>query len=151
MSTFKLNWGARAAILYGGFVILMVSLVTASMKQDFQLVSKDYYEQEVKYQEVLDAGKNQSALSAPVSIAANSEMVTVKLPAEFNEEQIEGKVTFYAAANAAWDKSFSFPPGEGTLLIPRSQLHQTTYTVKVTWQGAGKTYYQENTLSLFQK
>ncbi|MBW7914094.1 MAG: FixH family protein [Taibaiella sp.] len=71
MSTMKFGWGSRIALLYGGFVVLIAALVTGSMRQDFDLVADDYYQQEIAYQNVLDAGKNQSALSAPVRVYAN--------------------------------------------------------------------------------
>jgi len=150
MTTMKLNWGAKIAILYGGFVILIVTLVTMSMKQDFQLVSGNYYEQEIKYQEVIDAGKNQALLSAPVTFTTSEQDVTVALPAEFADKAVKGKVSFYAAASAAWDATFDLSLRHNALTVPRSRLHRTHYKVSVSWEADGKKYYQETNLNLYQ-
>ncbi len=149
MSTLKMNWGAKIAVLYIGFVVLIATLVFLSMKQDFQLVASDYYQQEIKYQEVIDAVKNQSTLSAPVGITASKDAVTLSLPGEFTGKAVTGTVDFYAAAKSEWDASFDLSALQhNNLVVPRSRLHPTTYSVKIRWQSEGKTYYQESKLNL---
>ncbi|MBS1782225.1 MAG: FixH family protein [Bacteroidetes bacterium] len=151
MFTMKINWGARIAILYLGFVTLIVALVSMSMKHDTQLVTKDYYQDEIKYQEVIDAGKNQAALSSPVGFSVNNDNVTIHLPTEFSDKIIKGEVQFYAAANAAWDRHFPIEGQNTTFIISRSKLHLTRYKVKFRWQSEAKTYYQETELNLFRQ
>ncbi|MBS1740194.1 MAG: FixH family protein [Bacteroidetes bacterium] len=151
MSTMKINWGARIAILYLGFVALVVTLVFMSMKHDTQLVTKDYYQDEIKYQEVIDAGKNQAALSSPVGFSVNNENVTILLPVEFSDKIVKGDVQFYSAVNAAWDEHFPIDGQSTTFIIPRSKLHPTRYKVKLRWESEAKTYYQETDLNLYRQ
>ena len=148
MSVMKISWGTRIAILYSGFVALIVILVAGSMRQDFDLVAPDYYGQEIKYQQVIDAGKNQSALSAPAIIHANAETVTIDFPAEFSGKTISGNIHFYSAVNAAWDKVVSIDVKSNSIAVPRAQLHNTTYKVKLRWNSDDKEYYQETDLNL---
>lgn len=148
MSTIKLGWGGRIAVLYGGFVILIVALVTGSMRQDFQLVSTDYYGDEIRYQEVIDAGKNQAALSAPVAIVADASNVNIELPQEFAGVSVTGEVHFYSPVNADWDKVIDMNISNKILSIPRTQLHTTRYKVKITWNADNKQYYQESEIAL---
>lgn len=148
MSTIKLGWGGRIAVLYGGFVILIVALVTGSMRQDFQLVSTDYYGDEIRYQEVIDAGKNQAALSAPVAIVADANTVNIELPQEFAGVAVTGEVHFYSPVNADWDKVIDMNTSSKMLIIPRTQLHTTRYKVKITWNANNKQYYQESEIAL---
>ena len=68
MTIIKIGWGTKITLLYLAFVVLIVTLVTKSMHQTFDLVSGDYYNQELKYQDVIDASKNQAGLSAPVRL-----------------------------------------------------------------------------------
>jgi len=149
MSTMKIGWGTRIAFLYGGFVVLMVTLVTLAMKEDFQLVSSDYYQKELQYQEVIDAGKNQSMLSAPVQFRANEQTVTIALPQEFEGKEVKGSVEFYAPTQAAWDAHFDLQLENNRMEIPRSKLHPTRYEVKINWEAESKRYYQETVLKLF--
>ena len=51
----KLNWGHKIVITFILFFIIMGTLIYKSVKTDFQLVAPNYYEQEVKYQDKIDA------------------------------------------------------------------------------------------------
>lgn len=148
MSVMKISWGTKIALLYGGFVVLIVTLVAGSMRQDFDLVAPDYYGQEIKYQQVIDAGKNQSNLSAPVAIHANGQAVTIDFPADFTDKPVEGTVQFYSAVNADWDKVFDIKVTNNRMTVPRGTLHNTNYKIKLKWTCDGKQYYQETDLNL---
>lgn len=148
MSTVKMSWGTRIALLYGGFVVLIVTLVASSMRQSFDLVAPDYYGQEIKYQEVIDAGKNQSALSAPVSLQVAPSNITVNFPAEFKDKALAGTILFYSPVHAAWDKEIAIAATNNTMEIARNVLPGNYYKVKLKWEADGKTYYQESEVSL---
>ena len=142
----KIGWGTRVAFLYGGFVVMIGVLVFSSMRQEFDLVSKDYYQKELAFQDVIDAGKNQSGLSRPVDIMKTGEHVVFSFPPEFSGQEIEGDITFYSPVNAAWDRSYPIA-GEGIVYsIPVRTMEQTLYQVKITWESGGKKYYQEDEL-----
>ncbi|MCB0696784.1 MAG: FixH family protein [Chitinophagaceae bacterium] len=149
MSTMKLGWGGRIAVLYGGFVVLIAILVTGSMRQEIDLVADDYYQQELAYQDVLDAGKNQALLSAPVSIHADETSVTFEFPGEFNNKTINGTIQFYSAKNSAWDKNVPIENAQAVVNVERSVLQNTQYKIKLNWDADGKKYYQESDINLF--
>lgn len=149
MSTGKMSWGVKIAMLYSGFVVLMVTLVTLSMKQDFHLVSDDYYQEEIEYQQVLDAGKNQAALSKPVSVSANGDHINIAFPDEFKEQLINGTVQFYSPVNSNWDKTVTMTNVETSYSVSKDELISTRYKVKLSWEAAGKKYYQETDINLF--
>ncbi len=151
MSTMKINWGIRIAVLYSGFVILMVTLVTLSMREDFQLVSGDYYQKELRYQEIIDAGKNQAALSRPVILDADASEVAILMPEEFSGRQVKGNIEFFAASDAKRDAVFELDIAGNRQTISRERLYPTHYQVKINWEADGKKYYQETALNLFQK
>ena len=144
----KINWGWKIGILYGGFVILIVTLVVASSRQHFDLVSKDYYEAELGYQKVIDAGKNQSALSQPLAIHANENAVTIDFPEEFKSKNLSGEVQFYSPVNADWDRNFKLDPKDNSVTISRSTLRNTKYTIKISCKVDGKAYYQASEIML---
>lgn len=148
MSTMKIGWGTRIAMLYGGFVLIISALVTGSMRQDFDLVSKDYYQEELKYQEVIEAGKNQSVLSSPVAITATADVVHIVFPKEMDGKVNKGEVHFYSQVNAAWDKEIPLAGSHNSIVVPRHILYKTNYMVKIRWQADGKEYYQESKIDL---
>lgn len=151
MNTMKIGWGTKIALMYIGFVGLIITLITMSMRQDFQLVAPDYYQQELKYQEVIDASRNQAALSAPAKIVAGEETITVSFPSEFKDEILKGTVSFYAPANAEWDQEFKLETTDNRMVISRKNLRDTRYKIKLSWQAGGKDYYQESVLNLYNK
>jgi hypothetical protein len=145
-----LSWGWKIMLMYLGFVALILSLVIASSHQHFDLVSKDYYADEIAYQKVIDAGKNQSSLSRPVSIYANEKAVTIEFPDEFKTKELAGNIQFYAPANAEWDRNFKISTQDNKVTIPRSGLRNTRYTIKISCNVGGKSYYQESEIMLHQ-
>ncbi len=144
----KLSWGWKIAGLYSGFVIMMVCLVAASSHQKSYLVSKDYYKDEIAYQGVLDASRNQSKLSAAFTIHANGEAVIIDFPEEFKNSVLGGDVKFYSPVNEDWDCNFKIKAEHNSFSIPRSKLHKTRYTMKINCIADGKSYYQESEISL---
>lgn len=148
MSTVKIGWGTRIAVLYGGFVIMMVTLVILSIKQDFSLVSNEYYKEELAYQNTIDASKNSSALSAPATVSAYNKEVVIHFPAEFAGNNISGTVHFYSPLAARLDRRFDIAASNNMMHIDRRQLVSNRYVVKLSWSANGKTYYQEADLNL---
>ncbi len=144
----KLSWGWKIGILYCGFVVGMLTLVIASNHQHFDLVSKDYYEAELGYQKVIDAGKNQSTLSQPLSIHANEKTVTIDFPNEFKSKILSGDIQFYSPVNSDWDRNFKINAENNSVTILRSALQNTRYTIKIKCAVDGKSYYQESEIFL---
>jgi hypothetical protein len=146
----KIGWGWKIGMLYSGFVVLIVGLVVGSLKQQFDLVSQDYYGEELAYQKTIDAGRNQASLSEPFGIHANAESIFVELPAELAGRVEEAKLHFYCPTNSEWDRTFRVLPNgtHRTIAISRSSIKNARYTIKLTCKAGGKTYYQETELQL---
>ena len=144
----KLSWGKRVAILYLGFVALMVVLVAGSMRQSFELVAPDYYAQEIAYQKTIDAAKNGSALSAPVKIEVDEAKLSIILPAEFKDKVSEADVHFYSPVSSKLDKKLKVTTLDAVIVISRKELARANYNIKISWTCDSKHYYQEITKDL---
>jgi hypothetical protein len=145
----KLGWGTRIALLYIGFVAMIAILVWNSMQQDFHLVSKDYYQKELAFQDVIEAGANQSTLSRPVEIIKSDSHITFSFPPEFSGKSIKGDIYLYSPVNDLWDRSYPIA-GDGIVFsIPANNIEKTRYQVKINWEAGGKKYFQESELSMF--
>jgi len=144
----KIGWGWRIGILYGGFVVGMGTLVVVSNSQHFDLVSKDYYGEEIAYQKVIDAEKNQAALSRPLTIHANGQSVTIDFPDEFKGKLLSGDLKFYSPVDARWDRNFKINAQNNSITVSRNDLRNTRYTIKISWTADSKNYYQESEILL---
>lgn len=148
MSTLKMNWGAKIAVLYIGFVALIITLVVGSMRQDFDLVSKDYYAQELAYEKTIDASRNTAALSAPLSLRQDEQVITIQFPAVFSGKVVDATLHFYSSIDDALDRTVKLNSSENKIVIQRSLLPAAAYTLKMSWSSEGKEYYQEFNVNL---
>jgi len=148
-SALKISWGTKITILYCGFVALIATLVISAMRMDWDLVDKDYYKQEIGFQQQLDAAANTAALSAPLSLTVKEANIVLRFPPESGAAGTEASVHFYAPAAAALDRRFTLPISpDGAVFIPRDKVAKAAYTVKISWTAAGKQYFEELPLNL---
>lgn len=141
--SFKWNWGTGIIFAYSGFVVFMLGMVYLCTRQHFDLVTADYYEQELKYQQVIDGQNNEMALEKQTTVVMHSELVTVTLP--MDKIDGEGKVLFYKPDNSKFDITIPLE-GKTEVSVPLSQLAKGIYKVKASWQHNGKPYFNEQSL-----
>jgi nitrogen fixation protein FixH len=144
----RISWGTRIAFLYIGFVALIATLVISATRMDFDLVSKDYYQQEIGYQKRLDATAATSALSQPLAATVNATNVVVLFPQEFAKQTVDATIRFYSPINDTHDREFKLQSADGKIFIERAKLDKTAYTLQVSWNAGDKDYYQELPLNL---
>ena len=134
------NWGTKIMLVYIGFVLFMLSFVYFSTQQQFDLVTPDYYEEELKYQNVIDGQRNTMALGSRLQVVQEEEKLIVTLPTTQKNEN--AKISFYRPDNARLD--FDVTAGEnGRVEVPVKKLASGMYKVKATWSVDGKKYYDE--------
>ncbi len=146
--TLKAGWGWKVGILYLSFVVMIITLVVASSRQKFDLVSKEYYKDELSYQQVLDASHNQAAMTETTVIRATEREVVIRFPAVFSGKDAEGHVTFYSPVSKDWDRTFALALQDNVMTIDRALLRKTSYKMKISYRLAGKEYYMENDINL---
>lgn len=143
--TIKWNWGTKIFLVYVGFVVFMLTMVYLCTIQHFDLVSSDYYAQELRYQEVIDGEQNLQALGKSVTISTAADAVTVTLPvSSFNGT---GEVKFYRPDNAKFDVTMPMA-ANGTISVPRNKLAAGRYEVKTSWTNDGKPYYHQQAITV---
>jgi len=130
------------AVFGGG----MSYMVYRCMQTPVDLVSKDYYKEELAYQKVIDGTRRANALSGPVRIDTSSTGVRLVLPVEMRNKMVSGSVRFYCPADARRDRrmALSLDTG-GEQLIPKEDIPPGQYTVSVNWESAGIGYYSQQT------
>jgi hypothetical protein len=144
-----MNWGYKLFFTFIVFAALMSYLVYRAVNTDFQLVEKEYYKSELRYQEVIDGTNRVNNLLSPVTLVSNKETITLQLPDEMRNRKVEGVIWFYCAYDAAKDKRLVLnPDASGRQQIAATEFLPGTYTAKIQWQHEGKQYYSEKSLLL---
>jgi nitrogen fixation protein FixH len=143
-----MNWGHKITLVYIGFVVFMLFLVVKSvMQKDIFLVSENYYEDEIAYEDKLNRMRNIKSLSMPVSIEEKADTLTLFLAKE--SEKGKGFVTFYRPSDKNLD--FKLPlqiDADGFQKIYTGKYAKGLWTVKINWEIGSKEYYLEKKIQL---
>ncbi|TMI93592.1 MAG: hypothetical protein E6H08_10320 [Bacteroidetes bacterium] len=142
----KLSWGYKIMFVYIAFVAGMGFLVFKASSQKFDLVTKDYYDQELKYQQVIDQAANSSRLSAPVTIERNEGELKISFPDEMKNKKKLVDFYLYYAADAKKDFRKSFELNENELVQALPVGMKGMYELKLSWEAKGVKYYFEQKL-----
>lgn len=138
----KLNWGTKIAVLYIGFVVMIVTLVAATFQRKPLLVADDYYQRETEFQEQLDARRAAAALGKPPGLRISGDSIEVSLPGDFRETAAIGKLIFYAPADPGADQTIAFNTSDGMIRTALPQ-QKTRYLLRLDWRMNGTHYYTE--------
>lgn len=141
-----MNWGKSIILAFIVFATFIAVLVTVCMRQDVSLVTKDYYQEELKYQDQIDRIANTAALANKPVITSTDRRLTLvfdQLP------DIEaGELKLFCPANAAADKTFALKAAAGTTQVLGTDLPQGMYRARMTWRMQGREFYIEKIIHI---
>jgi len=144
-----MNWGYKLTLVFVVFAIGIFYLVYQSMHINTELVAKEYYKDELKYQQVIDGVKSANELSDKIQISQQNEMIIVQLPAEMKNEKVSGTIWFYCAAEEKKDRHLALEPdADAVQHISRKIFIPGSYTVKFDWHSNNKHYYSEEAFTI---
>jgi hypothetical protein len=139
-----MNWGNRLLLVFIAFAGLMSYMVYRCVQTPVELVTKEYYRDELAYQHVIDRTKNANALSKNISIYKDADKIVIEFPPEMKNRPLNGSVLFYCASDEAKDRNVKLNILTGgkqeldhTMLVPGH------YTVKISWHAGNSDYYAE--------
>lgn len=141
-----MTWGTKIVVVFSLFVAGMLYMVVKSSRQNIDLVVPDYYEQELKYQDVIDARVRTQALSEAVSCKVKDDSISVVFPKEMRDVSIKGELWLYCIADKRKDMKQEFSANTGTVHIPINALNKGLHEVKISWQVNGLSYYHNQKL-----
>lgn len=144
-----MNWGARIILAYFGFMAIIAAMVTISMKQDVYLVEKDYYKQEIAYQDQIERIENNRSLGEKgLKLTHVTQPNRLKLyPPE--GRSITAELLFFRPSDASKDKKYEVILKDAHWKnLTLDDFEKGLWKLKVNWKDGGKSYYMEKTLVL---
>lgn len=142
----RLNWGWGITGVYLVFVIGIMYLVWRTTQEKQDLVTEDYYAQELKYQDKIDASKRAAALSSPVQYELKGQTLHLVFPKEFAGKAITGEVLVYYPADSRKDVRVPVKVTDNTMDVKIDMASTGLHILQLNWQEGSTTYYQENNL-----
>jgi len=134
---------------FGALLIMMSVLVYCSVKQKIPMVSRNYYEQELKYQDKLNAMNNTSGYDSLFRVRVNAGHIILQLPSALSTSLQDGTAYFYCPSKEALDhKEALHASADGQYTFDRKALQAKRYILKISFTAAGKAYYKEIPVAL---
>lgn len=131
-----MSWSIRITLLYTSFVAFMLFMVWKAWGERFDLVSEDYYAQELAFQSKIDEAKRATETGQLWVINQTNGGLEGVL------EGATGKidVQLFRPSDERLDRSYTF---NGSFTIPATDLTPGKYLVKIEWQHNGQPLYHE--------
>lgn len=144
-----MSWGYRITILYASFAILILSLVSICMRQTVELESKDYYAQELKYQDRINATNNEKDLNVSITHAVVGKQLTLSIPKEQLTTDFKGEIYFFRPSDSSKDITVKMQfDNTGNQTIELDKLQVGIYKVRLSWQSNSKKYFKESVINI---
>ena len=146
----KINWGTGIVLAFVGFIsFIMYFIITMNIddKYSHDLVTEDYYAEELDYQNDIDKLNNTKALSENITYSKTSEGLMIQFPNNIDFKNISGKVFLYRPSNKQLDFDTTISLSKPYLLIPDNRLVDGRWNIKIDWQYKGKSYLFKESLN----
>lgn len=137
------HWGKGIVLVYALFVAGMLYLVFQSKQQKLDLVVDDYYQQELKFQDQIDASRRAMDAGAMPSVVKENGQQFLEIPGT-SGQPVKGTLLAYCAADKNRDQKMELhETSAGRWQLPLSELAKGMYVFKVHWQVSNQMYYAE--------
>lgn len=141
-----MDWGKGILLTIIGFVGFITLLVVISVRMDgIELVTENYYAEEIKYQEQID--KEHLALDLAEKVMHydfGSKSIVLELP-----RGSSGELQLFRPSDSSLDQFFRFDlVDEQPTKIPVRHLKSGYWKFRLNWQVGGRAYYEEKKIDL---
>jgi hypothetical protein len=142
-----MNWGkwiVVAFVLFAGFI---ATLVTVCMRQDINLVSKDYYKEELEYQDQIARINNVNTLTQKPIIQKSGSFLVVDF-SQFKDIE-KGQLKLFSPSDPKKDKTFAITSSDATKQsFSINDVAKGMYRARMLWEMNGKGYYLETVVNI---
>jgi hypothetical protein len=138
------KWIVAAFVFFAGFI---ATLVTVCVRQDINLVSKDYYQQELKHQQKMDKVRNAKMLVQAPRFEAREGAVALIFPDRARMER--GTLRLMRPSDPALDQVFEVASSANVsepFVLPK--WTRGLYRATLEWTMDGKEYFVEQMIVL---
>ncbi len=140
-----MNWGKSIVLAFVVFAIFIGVLVTVCLKQEVNLVSKNYYQEELEYQDRIESMNNFNQLRSKPELILSNNTLQIQLNQASPIEK--GTLTMFRPSDGRFDKRFELR-NVALQNFDVSQLPNGLYRMKLQWSMGSKEYFLEKLITL---
>lgn len=142
-------WPLGIILAFALFIPATLALVVVACLNRNELVTQDYYEQEIRYQEHMERAGRARLLPASVVFDASRQSIQIALPSEHVQQGLTGSIQLYRPSNAALDRELPLAAdARGGQIIDARSLHPGLWKIRVSWMANGQSYVIEQKMIL---
>ncbi len=136
----KFNWGTGILIFLILFLIACAVFITFAMRQDVNLVHKNYYEKGVDYTDQMNVNARSASLTDSIQVLMNDDNLLVNFQASLVSKIDSGKILLYRPSSSKMDVLFPMDFFGNSLRIKKDNLNPGRYIIKLSWYSEGLKY-----------
>lgn len=144
----KFNWGTGIFIFLVLFLAACAAFIIFAMRQDVNLVHKDYYEKGVDYTEQMNVNTRSKPLSDEVNILFKDNFLQIDFEESLVSKIDSGKVNFYRPSSSKMDVFYPMLFSDNSIKIPKDNLVMGRYILKISWYTEGLKYEIEKPVDI---
>ncbi len=144
----KLHWGHKIGIVYTLFAGFMIFMLLKSRTTNHELVTDQYYQNELVVQDKIDASGNLAQADFKVEITRGASAdIHIQFSGDLAESP-EGKVNLYKPDNAEFDQEMTLQLSGANAMTLAPTGGMGRYKVQLTFTVDGTPYYTEREVLL---
>ncbi|MBW3519472.1 FixH family protein [Flavobacterium sp. NKUCC04_CG] len=147
----KFNWGTGiviAIVLFMAFILQYVIKVQINPDYDNELVTENYYQEEIEVDGEYDRELNSKGVKNAVQLIPAEDGLHIQFSDEFDYNDIKGTIFLYRPSNQKLDFEIPISLSSSNLLIPNKDLVDGRWNITVEWVYNGKGYRYAEYLNL---
>lgn len=150
----KRTWNPWPVSIIAFFALAISGVITFVIfcnAHPTELVARDYYEQELRYQAQMERQRRANLLTEGASVGYDPDrrVVTVALPKDHRPEGTAGDIHLYRPSAAGLDRRLKIQLNpEGKQEIDAASLAPGLWKVKVLWTAGGQDYFIDQKVTI---
>ena len=142
-----MNFGKWIFVSFVLFALFIATLVTVCVRQDINLVSADYYQEELVHEQKMNQIQNANTLKSKPLISVEGSIVSVSFD-DFNKVE-QGELKILRPSDARLDKRFKLSASKMQVQqFPLENWSKGLYRASMQWRMDGKDFYFEKLIVL---
>src|ERR1017187_1506847 len=140
----KWNFGTGIVVFLIIFMSFMLTMVYKCGQVKSELVSANYYDQEINYQKQIDKTNNASKLKENIKVTydKSSSAFVINYPDELKPIDISGDINFYKPDNQNADFKLNIKPDkENKQFVSAANIAKGLWNVQINWSAGNVSYY----------
>lgn len=147
MKKINFNWGTGILITIIVFMIITLGTVFTFMNEKVDLVTDNYYEKELKYQQQIDKLNRTQEMEMDVDIQLSNAGIVLTFPDSISGSQISGDVFLYRPSDSGYDITLPVKvQANNQMIISTEKIIKGFWKVKVEWNANNDSFFSEKSL-----